>query len=304
LYILKNTITYTNCPVCNSTAIYHFTTIKDYTVSMESFEIFECKMCTLRFTQGAPVAEAMAPYYQSDDYISHTDSKKGFINLAYHWVRSHTIKSKRKLIEKLTRKSSGTLLDIGAGTGSFVSEMQIAGWQVLGMEPDDTARANALEKYAIVLQHPTFLFELEDKRFDVITLWHVLEHIHRLQDYIQVFHRTLKDDGYLVIAVPNYTSNDARHYKTHWAAYDVPRHLYHFSPKSMQKLMYINGFEVISVKPMWYDSFYVSLLSEKYVRGKDDYLSGFFQGFISNMQTLKNIQNCSSVIYIIKKRKA
>ncbi|MEO7211103.1 MAG: class I SAM-dependent methyltransferase [Chitinophagaceae bacterium] len=300
---MKNTITYTNCPVCNSASITHITTVKDYNVSGEEFEIFECKMCTLRFTQGAPAAEAMAPYYKSDDYISHTDSKKGFINRAYHWVRGHTIKSKRKLIEKLTRKSSGTLLDIGAGTGTFVSEMQTAGWQVLGMEPDDTARANALEKYAIILQHPTFLFELENKRFDVITLWHVLEHIHRLQDYIQVFHRTLKDDGYLIIAVPNYTSNDAQHYKEQWAAYDVPRHLYHFSPKSMQKLMYLNGFEVMSVKPMWFDSFYVSLLSEKYERKKDDYFSGFVQGFVSNMQTLKNIQNCSSVIYIIKKRK-
>ncbi len=260
-------------------------------------------MCTLRFTQNIPGPEDMGPYYSSADYVSHTDTKKGFINRAYHWVRNYTIKSKKKLIEKTTRKSSGTLLDIGAGTGTFVAAMQDAGWQVLGMEPDDTARANALEKHSIILQHPTFLFELENKRFDVITLWHVLEHIHRLQDYIQVFHRTLKDDGYLIIAVPNYTSNDAQHYKEQWAAYDVPRHLYHFSPKSMQKLMYLNGFEVMSVKPMWFDSFYVSLLSEKYERGKDDYFSGFVQGFVSNMQTLKNIQNCSSVIYIIKKRK-
>ncbi len=301
---MKDTITYTNCPVCSSAAISAFTKVNDFNVSGEEFEIYECKMCTLRFTQEAPVAEAMGPYYKSDGYISHTDSKKGFINRAYHWVRSYTIKSKRKLIENLSKKSSGTLLDIGAGTGSFVNEMQAAGWQVLGMEPDESARSKALEKYSIILQHPTFLFELDDKRFDVITLWHVLEHIHRLQDYIQVFHRTLKDDGLLIIAVPNYTSNDAQHYKTHWAAYDVPRHLYHFSPKSMQKLMYLNGFEVISVKPMWFDSFYVSMLSEKYERGKDDYFSGFIQGFISNIQTLKNIQNCSSIIYIIKKRKA
>ncbi len=300
---MKNTITYTNCPVCNSTAIKHFSTVKDFNVTGEDFEIFECTMCTLRFTQNIPGPEDMGPYYSSADYVSHTDTKKGFINRAYHWVRNYTIKSKKKLIEKTTRKSSGTLLDIGAGTGTFVAAMQDAGWQVLGMEPDDTARANALEKHSIILQHPTFLFELENKRFDVITLWHVLEHIHRLQDYIQVFHRTLKDDGYLIIAVPNYTSNDAQHYKEQWAAYDVPRHLYHFSPKSMQKLMYLNGFEVMSVKPMWFDSFYVSLLSEKYERGKDDYFSGFVQGFVSNMQTLKNIQNCSSVIYIIKKRK-
>lgn len=301
---MKNTITYTNCPVCNSTAIKQFSTVKDFNVTGEDFEIYECTMCTLRFTQNIPGPEDMGPYYSSADYVSHSDTKKGFINRAYHWVRNYTIKAKRKLIEKTTRKSSGTLLDIGAGTGSFVAAMQDAGWQVLGMEPDDSARAKALEKHSIILQNPTFLFELEDKRFDVITLWHVLEHIHRLQDYIQVFHRTLKDDGYLIIAVPNYTSNDAQHYKEQWAAYDVPRHLYHFSPKSMQKLMYVNGFEVMSVKPMWFDSFYVSLLSEKYERKKDDYFSGFVQGFVSNMQTLKNIQNCSSVIYIIKKRKA
>jgi len=301
---VKNTITYTTCPVCDSASIKFYDHIKDFSVSGEAFDIMECKICTLRFTQGVPSAEAMAPYYKSEDYISHTDSKKGLINRTYHWVRNYTIKSKRKLIEKTSKKSAGALLDIGAGTGTFVSEMQAAGWQVLGMEPDDTARKIALEKYQITLQHPTFLFELEDKRFDVITLWHVLEHIHKLQDYIQVFHRTLKDDGYLIVAVPNYTSNDAEHYKEHWAAYDVPRHLYHFSPKSMQKLMYLNGFEVISVKPMWFDSFYVSLLSEKFTKGKDDLISGFVRGMASNMQTLKNIQNCSSIIYIIKKRKA
>ncbi len=301
---MENVITYSKCPVCQSTDIKPFLKLKDHHVTGEEFEIYECKICTLRFTQSIPIAEAMGPYYDSENYISHSDTHKGFVNQAYHLVRKHTIKSKRNLVTSLTKKTSGMLLDIGAGTGSFVQEMRNTGWQVLGMEPDPDARKVAYEKSKIILQHPTFLFELEDERFDVITLWHVLEHIHRLQDYIRVFHRTLKNEGFLIIAVPNYTSNDAQYYGANWAAYDVPRHLYHFSPKSMQKLMFLNGFEVIAVKPMWFDSFYISFLSEKYKTGKPQYLSGLYQGLLSNLQTLKNIQNSSSVIYIIKKRNA
>lgn len=273
---------------------------QDYTVSQEEFEVWECSDCSLRFTRDIPSQDEIGRYYQSAAYVSHSDTKKGIINKLYHVVRNYTLQSKRKLIEKAAGIKAGKLLDVGAGTGMFVKTMQDAAWEVTGLEPDETARLNALN-HGLQLQPSDKLFSLPPDSYDVITMWHVLEHVHDLHGYLEQFQKLLKKNGTLIIAVPNYTSDDATHYQQYWAAYDVPRHLYHFSPESMNRLMLQHGFTVKDYKPMWFDSFYVSMLSEQYKSGKNNLFKAFISGVRSNITALKDVKKCSSVIYIIKR---
>jgi 2-polyprenyl-3-methyl-5-hydroxy-6-metoxy-1,4-benzoquinol methylase len=298
---MNNLIHYNHCPACRSADITFVLKAKDETVSKEYFEIWQCNNCRLRFTQDVPDEKNIGSYYQSSDYISHSNTSQGLVNKLYHTVRSFTLKSKRKLIEKSSGKKQGNLLDIGAGTGAFASTMKNSGWNVTALEPDATARANAQKDFGVELQPTENLFSLQPKTFDVITLWHVLEHVHDLHKYLDTFFSLLVDGGTLIIAVPNYTSYDAQTYSDNWAAYDVPRHLYHFSPKSMQQLLTIHHFKLKQRKPMWFDSFYVSLLSEKYVSGKGNFIKAFANGAVSNLKCMGKPTNCSSIIYIAKK---
>jgi 2-polyprenyl-3-methyl-5-hydroxy-6-metoxy-1,4-benzoquinol methylase len=274
---------------------------KDHTVSGETFAIMECGECTLRFTQDVPAGGAMAPYYQSEQYISHSNTTKGLINRLYQRVRRKTLRRKRRMVQRVTGLPKGSLLDVGSGTGAFVHEMEKNEWQVMGLEPDAGARNTAKELYGVMLNDISDITRLRDSSADAITLWHVLEHIHDLQGCVQQLKRILKDNGRLFIAVPNYTSTDAAIYKEYWAAYDVPRHLYHFSPRSMQVLMEKNGLSIKQYKPMWYDSFYISMLSTKYKHGKIRMISSFWNGLRSNLNALGNSKKCSSVIYVIGK---
>ena len=295
-------INYTQCPVCKSADISKCLSAKDFTVTQEVFDIWHCDQCTHRFTQNIPDANSIGKYYQSAAYVSHSDTNEGLINRLYHLVRNYTLQTKRRLIEKESGLLNGNLLDVGAGVGAFTNEMKQSGWNITGLEPDETARKNANEKYQLQFQLPENLYALPENNFDVITMWHVLEHVHELHGYIETFHRILKADGTLIIAVPNYTSYDASCYKEYWAAYDVPRHLYHFSPKSMETLAQLKGFTVKAFKPMWFDSFYVSMLSEQYKNGKGNIIKAFFAGLISNIKSIGNAKNCSSVIYVMKKK--
>ena len=299
---MPKTITYQQCPACGSSHIQPALTAKDYTVSQETFEIWECHNCTLRFTQHVPDSEHIGPYYQSAAYVSHSDTKEGLINNLYHRVRNHTLQEKLKMVEQHTQVKKGKLLDVGAGTGAFTNTMQQAGWQVTGLEPDSNARAKASEKFGLQLLSPEQLYTLPAQTFDAITLWHVLEHVHDLHGYLQRFFEVLKPTGKLLIAVPNYTSKDATKYHEFWAAYDVPRHLYHFSPASMQQLAAAKGFEVVKHLPMWFDSFYVSMLSEQYKNGKGNLPTAFFSGVASNLAAWKDATLCSSVIYVLQKK--
>ncbi len=295
-------IHYTNCPACSSANINAVLTATDQTVSKQKFAIWQCNDCTLRFTQDVPSQNEIGPYYKSEDYISHTNTSKGLINSLYQFVRKTTLKQKRKLVNKTTGKQTGNLLDLGSGVGAFAGEMKTVGWNVTGLEPDDDARKVAADIYKIELKGTDQLFQLPAESFDAVTMWHVLEHVHDLHEYIRQLHTLLKNDGKLIIAVPNYTSLDGDIYKEYWAAYDVPRHLYHFSPKSMQLLMGKNGFSVAQYKPMWFDSFYICLLSSKYKNGKTNWIAAAWNGFRSNLKALSNSKNCSSVIYVIEKK--
>lgn len=294
-------IHYTQCPVCGSAELQDVLSVKDHTVSGEIFHILECNNCKLRFTQDVPDAASISPYYKSENYISHTNTSKGLINRLYQWVRKRTLKQKRRLIEKATGVTKGSLLDVGSGTGAFVQEMNGHGWQVTGLEPDADARKVAKEVNGVELTDMNQFYHLPAATFDAITMWHVLEHVHELQQYIAQLKNLLKENGKLFIAVPNYTSKDAAIYQEHWAAYDVPRHLYHFSPQSIQVLMEKHGLKLHRHLPMWYDSFYISMLSSKYKNGKTNLLASFFNGLRSNIKAAGDVKRCSSVIYVIGK---
>ncbi|WP_153796162.1 class I SAM-dependent methyltransferase [Foetidibacter luteolus] len=298
---MSETITYGACCFCNSENITKVFTAKDYTVSKTEFEIWHCNNCTGRFTQHVPDQQSIGAYYQSVDYVSHSDTKKGFINRLYHLVRKYTLQSKRKLVIQASGVAKGSLLDIGAGTGAFANEMKVAGWQVTALEPDETARQNAFNNYQLNLLAPETIYRLPGSSYDVITLWHVLEHVHDLHGYFTAFQKLLKPGGILLVAVPNYSSYDAEVYQQYWAAYDVPRHLYHFSPECMRQLAAQHGFNILSYKPMWFDSFYVSMLSEQYKNGKGNLFAAFNTGLASNRRAMKDVKKCSSVIYVMRK---
>ncbi len=298
---MASIITYQQCPCCGSTNIVQQLKAKDYTVSNKLFDIWHCNDCTLRFTQDVPDASSIGPYYQSTSYVSHSDTQEGLINKLYHRVRKTTLQNKKELIIDATKIPGGTLLDVGAGTGAFANTMQEAGWKVTGLEPDATARQVAINKFGLQMDDPEKLFSLPADSLDVITMWHVLEHVHNLHGYLEQYHSILKATGKLVIAVPNYTSTDASHYGELWAAYDVPRHLYHFSPASMERLAKLKGFKIEAYEPMWYDSFYVSMLSEQYKNGKGNLIKAFWNGLLSNLKASSNNKLCSSVIYVLAK---
>lgn len=298
---MLHTIRYSACPVCSQNNLIEIFRVKDQTVSKQDFTIVQCNDCTLRFTQDVPDQNSIGAFYKSENYISHTDTAKGFINTLYHRVRRITLQTKAALIQKETGHASGRLLDIGAGTGAFAFTMQQKGWQVTGLEPDTDARKVAKDKYQLDLDHADKLNHLPAQSFDAITLWHVLEHIHDLGKYLQTIYKVLKPGGKLFIAVPNYTSYDAAHYQTNWAAYDVPRHLYHFSPLSMKVLLEKHGLKINTMKPMWYDSFYISMLSEQYKPGFGKLIKAFITGLRSNISAISDAGKCSSVIYIAEK---
>jgi len=289
------------CPVCHSGQTYFALKVKDHSISGEFFDVFECPQCSLRFTVNPPPEEKIGHYYQSEDYISHSNTRKGLVNYLYHQVRNHTLSTKFHLLKKFTGLTNGHHLDIGAGTGAFVQYMNGRGWKSEGIEPDEKARKRALAHHDTILL-PADAFEtFIAESFDAITLWHVLEHVHDLYPYLNRIKEILKPNGFVFIAVPNYSSYDGVKYGANWAAYDVPRHLYHFSPASVKWLLKTAGFRLHKTVPMWWDSFYISLLSEKYAGGRASLLNGFLTGLISNMNTVADKEKCSSLIYIAGK---
>ena len=252
------------CPVCDGKAFSPFLTCTDFFVSGEQFSIKQCNSCGFKITENIEDEDNIGAYYQSENYISHSNTSKGVVNSIYHAVRKYMLGRKRILVEKATSLKTGQILDVGTGTGFFLNEMKQNGWQVTGTEKSSDARDFAKKEFNLDNLPSEKLFTLKDKSFDVITLWHVLEHIHLINENMETFHRLLKEKGKLIIAVPNHSSTDAKHYKEFWAAYDVPRHIWHFAPKQMKQLGEIHGFKLSSLHTMPFDSFYVAMLSEKY----------------------------------------
>jgi 2-polyprenyl-3-methyl-5-hydroxy-6-metoxy-1,4-benzoquinol methylase len=289
------------CPVCKATEFRKFLTCRDHFLSSEDFTIVQCVACEFKFVNPRPEDSLLSKYYKSEDYISHSNTKKGLVNRIYHYVRARNHHSKYKHIRAF--KPLGNILDIGCATGEFLDYFRKNGWEVSGIEPDENARNYAINTYGLAVYPENELASLPDQKYDVITLWHVLEHVPMLAERIKELYRLLEQDGLLVIAVPNSDSYDATDYGEFWAGYDVPRHLYHFNRKTLLQLMNSHGFEVQDIKPMLFDAYYVSLLSEKYRHGKNNFFRAFLTGWKSNRSARKNRQNYSSEIFFFKKAK-
>src|SRR5690554_6703880 len=285
-----------NCPVCEDTKFNSFLEVTDYMVTKEKFNIVKCDACGFHFTNPIPQPEKIGDYYKSKEYISHSSSKKGMINFLYNQVRSITLKEKVKWLKNETE--GNRLLDIGSGTGHFLKVANNSGFEGIGIEPDTDARDFAHKNNHIRSSSQEELYNIEKNSFDVITMWHVLEHIYELRKDLQVVHNILKTGGKLFIAVPNMHAYDARYYKKFWAAYDVPRHLYHFRQTDVSRLLLDFGFDLKKVIPMKYDAYYVSMLSEKYKKRFS--LFGVIIGFISNLKAKK--YGYSSQVYVFEKR--
>lgn len=284
-----------NSPLSDTPLKPHLTCV-DYTVSNKEFHILIDTESNLLVTSPRPKDEDLGAYYESEDYISHSDAKKSIFDRLYQLVRNYTLRQKIKLIDSL-EPSERKVLDIGAGTGDFLLACKDSGWHIEGIEPNTKANEIASSKLTTNLK-----FEISDlagQQYDIITMWHVLEHVPNLTTYIKQLKGLLKRNGTLVVAVPNHQSFDAECYGRFWAAYDVPRHLWHFSQEAVKKLFSKEEMKVDRILPMKFDAFYVSLLSEKYRSGKMNPLKAFYNGLRSNLKARRTNQY-SSLIYLIK----
>lgn len=281
----------------------------DHAVSKEKFYLNWDNQLEMYVTSPKPEKNELGKYYASDSYISHTDSKASFIDKLYQLVKSYSVREKVNMIQSYNANVN-SILDIGCGTGSFLVECKKRGWNINGIEPNDKAIELALSKLNLKnnkFEERIIFSDIQDiiqkeVRYDVITMWHVLEHVPNLEEYIGKLRTLLKKDGIIIIAVPNFKSFDAEYYREFWAAYDVPRHLWHFSKKSIQILFERSGMKVIETLPMKFDSYYVSLLSQKYKTGKSNMMKAFYIGFLSNIKARRSKES-SSLVYLIKRTK-
>jgi len=294
--------TLTNCPVCQHHVFQKFITATDHTVSRETFSLVKCENCGFTFTNPIPDPERLGEYYLSDDYISHSKKATSLIDKVYITARSFTLKWKLGLIQKFNVGTHKNILDYGCGTGDFLKACKEHGWNVSGVEPSAKARTVATEQ----TQTPVAagLGEVESSNFNIITLWHVLEHVADLNETLQQLRQKLDSTGTLLIAVPNHASWDGTHYGSFWAGYDVPRHLWHFTQPTMKRLLSENALKLVDIVPMKLDAYYIALLSEKYKTNGRAGLPGMviatLNGLRSNLKASKQ-KNYSSLIYIIRK---
>ena len=290
-----------NCPACGSSNHNKVLTAKDCLVSGELFDIMECKDCYLCFTSPIPAENEIGNYYETDDYISHTGKGNSVINQIYRIVQYFTLQTKKKKVINFSQMRSGSILDIGCGVGKFLTTMKQSGWGIDGVEINEAARKIAENNTSSVIMNQADFFD-SNQKYDVITLWHSLEHLYDLSKYLNKISTSLNTNGIILIAVPNYQSFDADYFEQDWAAYDVPRHLYHFSMKAINKLMEKYNFKLLHSKQLPFDSFYVSLLSEISVRENHNIINALFVGWKSYWQGQKDEEKGSSILYVFKKK--
>lgn len=289
------------CPICSSKELEEVLHCKDFLVSKKLFALCRCSSCGFTLTQDFPDQSSIGQYYDAPDYISHTDTRKGIINRLYHTARNISLKSKVNLVKKYSHASSNTLLDIGCGTGYFLDAIAKQQWKVLGIEKSESVRNHTRQRLSLEIEDSDYLSSITSESFNTVTLWHVLEHIENLNETLDNIYRILKRDGTVFVALPNKKSSDALHYKEYWAAYDVPRHLWHFSPPDFEQLAKKHGFTVVKQKTMYFDPFYISMLSEKYKQTTFGSILGLSKGFYFFVRSLFDNNKSSSIIYILKK---
>ena len=289
----------TSCITCGSDNISHSLDCEDYFVTQEIFKISKCNDCGFHFTNPRPVLPDIGKYYESDKYISHSKTSTGIVNRLFHLSRMYTLSYKKRVVAKYA--SGKNILDYGCGTGAFIHHMEKSSWNCHAIEPSSLARESAKNKCAFEITDESGLENIQDGSLDAITLWHVMEHIYPLHERLTRFRELLSNKGTLFVALPNMQSLDATKYGRHWAAWDVPRHVYHFNPETIDRLMATHGFERIDTRPMVLDAFYISLLSEKYMRGRSNFPRAFYNGLRSNLKAYFGNGSYSSLIYIFKK---
>lgn len=298
-------ITITSCPVCGSDDLKKVFEAVDHFSSGEAFPVCDCTRCGFRFTNNFPSEEVIGRYYDSPDYISHSDSDKGLINRLYHYFRKQMLRKKVDLVADHATGNPIRLLDIGCGTGYFLQAAKERGLVVSGIEKDKKARESATARSGLTVNDEKSFWEIEKASFDAVTLWHVLEHLEKLNETVSKIKEIITPEGIVVLALPNCRSYDAGFYKERWAAYDIPRHLWHFSPGTVEKLLVRHHLKIVKRVRMPLDAFYISLLSEKY-RGSNpftQYTRAFGVGATGFLRSLSDLGQASSVIYIAKKNR-
>jgi len=298
-----STIEVTCCPVCGSKEIEKVFDSVDHFSSGEVFPVCDCRACGFRFTGSFPSEEEIGKYYDSPDYISHSDSSQGLTNRLYHLFRKLMLRRKVSLVASSIKNRQARLLDIGCGTGYFLHTAKEHGFRVSGIEKNSSAREKAITLFGLEVKDESGFFRIAPSSFDVVTLWHVLEHLEKLNESIAKIGEILTPDGTVVIALPNYRSFDAKYYKETWAAYDTPRHLWHFTPDTLEKLLSKHHMKVIRKYRMPLDAFYVSLLSEQYRGSKTGtrYLRALAIGKAGFLLSLFDLRQSGSIIYVAKK---
>lgn len=290
----------TKCPLCKSGLFINQLVVEDKAISKESFIICACQNCDLWFTNPRPTQENIEIYYESPSYLSHQNKTSGVTDFLYQIARKFTLRQKLAWVNSRYPKK-GRLLDYGCGIGLFGKTCQSDGWEAYGMEPNTKAATIAALTNKLTLI-PNLQELQQQKKFDVITLFHVLEHVHLLNKTVKILLGRLKKRGLLFIGVPNRESPDAKEFKENWAAWDIPRHLHHFNVKSMTYLAEKHDCRIVEIIPMKLDSFYVSLLSHQYVGSKNKFLNAFKSGLSSNKTAYNNQNNYSSLLFILKKK--
>lgn len=298
-----NKLSINACPLCGGTHLKRAMTCTDFYASGEQFDVMSCEDCGFTFTQDVPVEAEIGRYYETPDYISHSDTKKGAMNAVYHQVRKYMLGKKARLVAKESHRKRGRLLDIGTGTGYFAATMEQRGWKVEAIEKNAQARVFAEEHFGLEVKGEEALQEFESGSFDVITLWHVMEHLEHLDETWECLRELLSDRGVLIVAVPNCSSYDAGKYGEYWAAYDVPRHLWHFTPVTIQQLASKHGFIMAACHPMPFDAFYVSMLSEKHRGSSFPFVKGMCTGTVAWFSALGKKERSSSMIYVFRKKR-
>jgi len=287
------------CPLCDAKQFKEHLVVKDYFLSKEEFQLCRCVKCDLIFTNPRPNSEEITEYYRSTEYISHSNNTDSLTSIIYKGVRSYTLKKKYQLINKyLSPRPQVRHLDYGCGTGHFINYTTKKGWISYGYEPDETALSASSYQVKPLIYND--LGSISKHKYDIISLFHVLEHVHNLEQILKLLLAQLKDQGLLILALPNHKSYDANYYKEHWAGYDVPRHLYHFNQNSIQQLAKIYGLKIEHCEPMRFDSYYVSILSEKYQSHNASFIKGIKAGLASNTSAALTSE-FSSIIYILRK---
>jgi len=295
-------VTHKLCPLCNSSKISLYLKCTDHLISKEEFDLISCSECGLVFTREYPDEQDIGRYYETDDYISHNDKAEGVLNKVYIVARKLMLRRKKKIVENATGYKKGRILDIGCGTGYFPGTMKKGGWDATGIEPNEKARDFGTRRFSIDVLSPERIAGLPDGSFDAVTMWHVLEHLYDPFDYADEIHRLLKPGGIFLAAVPNCISYDAKYYGKFWAAYDVPRHIWHFTPDTFRIFADKTGFRISGIRTLFPDVFYISILSEKHKGKKMYFLSGLIKGMQFYFQSFPEKSKSSSMIYILKSK--